>query len=152
HFVPPGTAFVYINASAGPGSAAQKTLIVPDNRDPDPVVLKRGYDPNAKPAPRPQPSPPVECEVRVRVKTDPDERPAPGDNRTLTGRIFDKSGSPLPAIRIDGFRSPMDHFGAATDRLGIFRLKGLPPGEVRLGLFRDNEDYGGAIIPAEAVE
>ena len=150
HFVLPGPAVVRIINGDGPGSASHKTLIVPDDRDPDPVVLKRGDDPEAKPAPRPRPSRPVECEVRVRVKTDPSERPVPGDGRALTGRIFDKSGSPIPAIRIDGFRG-QTYICAATDRLGVFRLKGLPQEEARLGLHRD-DDHAGVTIPAGAVE
>jgi hypothetical protein len=151
-FVPPGPVFVYINASAGPGSAAQKRLVVPEDRDPDPVLLKRGLDPNAPPAPRPVFCPPPKCEVRVRVRTDPGERPAPGQERTLSGRLFEKNGSPLPAVRISGVRTPTEHFEAATDRLGVFRMKGLPPEEVRLGVYKDG-DYGGeAVIPAGAVE
>ena len=81
HFLPPGPAFVYINNGAGSGSAAQKTLNVPADRDPDPVILKRGHDLNAKPAPPPRFIPPIECEVRVRVKTEPGDRPAPGADR-----------------------------------------------------------------------
>ena len=138
-FVPPGPAIVYMSPDGtGPGSAARKTLIVPDDRDPDPIVLKRGHDPNAKPAPPPRFIPPIECEVRVRVKTDPGDRPAPGADRTLTGRIFDKSGSPLPAVRV-GWPSRQGATGGATDRQGLFRLKRVPHGEVRLGLNKDDE-------------
>jgi hypothetical protein len=41
---------------------------------------------------------------------------------------------------------------AASDRMGVFRLQGLPPG--RLGLFINKEGYGrgSASIPDEAVE
>jgi RNA polymerase sigma factor (sigma-70 family) len=152
HFVPPGLALVYLNPDGtGPGSAARKTLRVPDDRDSEPVILKRGYDPTAGPAPSPRPSRPIECEVRVRVKIDPGDRPAPGGDHTLTGRIFDKDGSPLPAIRIDALHG-RKHFGAATDRLGLFRLPGLPRGRLELGLRRDGDHFGRAIIPAEAVE
>ncbi len=152
-FALPGPVLVYMSPDGtGPSSPARKTFIVPEDRDPEPVTLQRGYDPNARPVPPPQPSPPRECQVRVRVKTDPIERPAPGADRTLTGRIFDKNGSPLPAIRIDGQPRPMEVFGAATDRLGVFRLKGLPVGEVRIWLHKDDEVDGGATIPAGAVE
>jgi hypothetical protein len=151
-FVPPGRAFVYINASAGPGSPAQKTLVVPEDRDPDPVVLKRGLDPNAPPAPFRVFGPSPECEVRVRVHTDPGDRPAPGPERTLTGRLFGKDGTPIPAVRISGQPIPMKVIEAATDRLGVFRMKGLPPGELRLGLYREGEFTGEAVIPAGAVE
>jgi hypothetical protein len=144
YFVPPGPAFVYINAS---DSGA--TLNVPDDRDPDPVVLKLGYDPNAKQPPKPRP--PVECEVVVRVKSDADDRPAQKEDRTLTGRIFDKDGSPLVAVRVshNNNRTPNN---VATDRLGIFRMRGLPHGPLLLGVHWNDEQHGWARIPAEAVE
>ena len=66
HFVPPGPALLYIADSGQVGVAYRNVLDVPDDRDPDPVVLMQ------------------------------DE--------------------------------------GATDRLGIFRLKGLPQGPLRLGL------------------
>jgi RNA polymerase sigma factor (sigma-70 family) len=150
-FVPPGPTVVSIASGAGPGLAARRTLNVPNDRAPEPVILERGYDSNAGPAHHPPPSRPIKCEVRVRVKAGPGDRPAPGDDRTLTGRIFDKSGSPLPAIRVDDIRGQM-RIVDATDRLGVFRLKGLPQGEMRLRLLRDGVQFGSAIIPAEAVE
>ena len=122
YFVPPGPALVYVNASD-----SKATLNVPDDRDPDAVVLKRGYDPNAKKPPGPRPS--VECEVRVRMKTDADDRPAQKADRTLTGRVFDKGGSPLVAVQVSyNNRKPID---VATDRLGLFRMRGLPHGPLR---------------------
>ena len=43
HSSRPGPAFVYIDASTASSAASpDTTLIVPDDRDPDPVVLKRG--------------------------------------------------------------------------------------------------------------
>jgi hypothetical protein len=148
HFVPPGPALVYLNLS-GPGSAGWKVLTVADDRDPGPLILKRGHDPTARPAPRFAGL--VECEVRVRVKADPGDRPATGDDRTLFGRVFDKSGSPLPAIQVH-YNHGRRFFDGATDRLGLFRLPGLPRGRLELGLRRDGDHFGRAIIPAEAVE
>jgi hypothetical protein len=144
YFVPPGPAFAYINASD-----SGVTPNIPEGRDPDPVILKLGYDPNAKKPPGPRP--PVECEVVVRVKSDADDRPAQNEDRTLTGRIFDKGGSPLVAVRVsyNNNRTPND---VATDRLGLFRMRGLPRGPLLLGVYRNGDQDGFARIPAEAVE
>jgi len=143
YFVPPGPAFVYINASD-----SGVTLNVPDDRDPDPVVLKQGYDPNAKQPPGPRS--PVECEVRVRMKTDAGDRPAQKEDRTLTGRVFDKSGSPLVGVQV--YYNNRTVIESATDRLGLFRLRGLPHGPLHLGLRRNFDQHGWVRIPAEAFE
>jgi hypothetical protein len=144
YFVPPGPAYVYINA--GDSSA---TLNVLNDRDPEPIVLKQGYDPNAKQPPEPRPA--VVCEVRVRLKTDAADRPAHKDDRTLTGRVFDEHGKPLVAVRID-YNNNRTPNSVATDRLGIFRLRGLPHGPLGLGVNRNNEQHGAVHIPAEAAE
>jgi hypothetical protein len=39
----------------------------------------------------------------------------------------------------------------ATDRLGVFRLKGLLQGRLELGLRTDGDHFGRATVPAEAV-
>jgi RNA polymerase sigma factor (sigma-70 family) len=143
YFVPPGPAFVYIN-----GSDSGVTLNVPNDRDPDPVILKLGHDPNAKQPPGP--GSPLECEVRVRMRTDADDQLAPKDDRALTGRVFDKNGSPLVGVQV--YYNGRTINEAATDRLGLFRLNGLPHGPLRLGLRRNDVQHGWAQIPAEAVE
>jgi len=148
HFVPPGPALVYIAEPGQFGLEYRTILNVTDDRDPDPVVLKQGDDPNTKQAPGP--GAPVECEVRIRVKTDAGDRPAPGEHRTLTGRVFDKDGSPLVGVQVY-YNSRTINEGA-TDRLGMFRLRGLPDGPLRLGLRRNQEQHGWVRIPAEAVE
>jgi len=144
YFVPPGPAFVYINVTG-----IVLAQLVPDDRDPDPVVLKQGFDPNTKQPPGPRS--PVECEVRVRVKTGAGDRPAQQEDRSLTGRVFDKGGSPLVAVQVsyNSNRTPNE---VATDRLGIFRLRGLPHGPLVLGLRRNDDQHGWVRIPAEAVE
>jgi RNA polymerase sigma factor (sigma-70 family) len=143
YFVPPGPTFVYINASD-----AGVTLNVPDDRDPDPVVLKLGHDPTAKQPPGPRP--PVECEVRVRMRTDAGDPPAQKDDRTLTGRVFDKDGLPLIGVQVYYNSTTINE--CATDRLGLFRLSGLPHRPLQLGLRRNGNQHGWARIPAEAVE
>ena len=142
-FVPPGPAFVYINAS-GNGL----TLNVPADRDPDPVVLKQGHDPNAKPA---SPVIPFECEVRVRVKTNTGDHLEPIDDRSLSGRVFDKHGSPVVGVRLTYNENKTTRI-VATDRLGLFRLKGLPVGQLLLGVTVQNDQHGFGHVPAGAVE
>jgi protocatechuate 3,4-dioxygenase beta subunit len=146
YFVPPGPAFVYINVSGvGP------TVNVPENQDPDPVVLKQGYDPNAKQPPEPRLA--VECEVRVRVKSDDGDRPAQKEDRSLTGRVFDQRGTPLVAVQVH-FNNNRTPNMVATDRVGIFRMNGLPHGPLGLGLSWNmpSDDHGWAHIPADAAE
>jgi RNA polymerase sigma factor (sigma-70 family) len=149
HFVPPGPALVYIALPGLLGSEHRKALEVSDDRDPDPVILKRTDNPNAK-AFRGVPRI-VECEVRVRVKTDVGDRRDPEGRRTLSGRVFDKGGSPLPGVQVY-YNRGRTFIEGATDRLGLFRLKGLPLGPSPLELRRDGEERGRAAVPAEAVE
>ncbi|MGO9463028.1 MAG: sigma-70 family RNA polymerase sigma factor [Isosphaeraceae bacterium] len=144
YFVPPGPAFVYINAS---DNAVARN--VPEDRDPDPVVLKQGYDPKAKQPPGP--ILPVECEVRVRVKTDAGDQPAQKEDRRLTGRVFDTDGSPLAGVQVY-YNKNRTFKEVATDRLGVFRLRGLPHGPLQLGLRRNFDQHGSARVPPEAVE
>jgi hypothetical protein len=40
----------------------------------------------------------------------------------------------------------------ATDRLGLFRLRGLPHGPLQLGVRRNHDQHGWARVPAEAGE
>ena len=138
-YVPPGPAFVYINASVS-GS----TLEVPGDRDPDPVVLKQGLTQPAEPRLA------VECEVRVRVWADANDPPVQKRDRNLSGRVFDKRGSPLVGVQVYYNREMV--IEGATDRRGLFRLEGLPHGPLQLGLRRNADQHGWVRIPAEAAE
>jgi hypothetical protein len=40
----------------------------------------------------------------------------------------------------------------STDRFGLFRLKGLPTGELELDLQKDGHGYGRTAIPRDAWE
>ncbi len=67
--------------------------------------------------------------------------------RTLTGRVVDQDGSPIPGVTVNWLSSR-----SATDRLGVFQLAGLPSKEVLIGL--DKKGYRGAsaVIPPKALE
>ena len=148
-FVPPGLAWVSIRGNGRDGLDVRRSLDIPVDRDPEPIVLKQEDDPERK---RPaKPAPPVEFVVRIRVKTDAGDRRPSGNERTLTGRVFDQTGSPLVGVKVHHGDEPNNE--AATDRLGVFRLKRLPIGTLRLGLrWEGGERRGRAIVPAEAVE
>jgi hypothetical protein len=148
HFVPPGPTLVYIAESGHVGLAYRKFLQVPDDRDPDPVVLTQDDGRNTKQSASPVAF--IECEVRVRLKAEVGERPAKKDDRGLSGRVFDKGGSPVVGVQI--YHNGRTINEGASDRLGIFRLKDLPHGPLRLGLRRNREQHGWASVPAEAVE
>ena len=149
HFVPPGPALVYIAEPGQFGREYRRILDVPENRDPEPVVLKQGDDPNTNEPPHLDPT--VECEVRIRVKTETSQRTAPGEGRSLTGRVFDKDGSILVGVQVTNRGRPI--IEGATDRLGVFRLRGLPLGALPLDLRRNGDQLGWVRhIPAEAVE
>jgi hypothetical protein len=148
HFVPPGPALVYVAEPGQIGFEYRNILNVPDNRDPGPVVLKQGDDPNTTQPPGS--SAIEECEVHIRVKNDVGDPPPPKEGRAMTRRVFDKGGLPLVGVQV--YHNIRTFNEAATDRLGVFRLRGLPRGPLRLGLRRNMEHQGTAHVPAEAVE
>jgi len=84
------------------------------------------------------------------VKTDALDRPAQKEDRTLTGRVFDKDGSPIVGVQVYCQGGRLDE--AATDRRGNFRLKSLRRGPLRLELRWNDDQRGWARVPAEAVE
>ncbi len=144
-FVPPGPVFVYIGSGGMLGRSHKKSLIIPDDRDPDPVHLTRRYPPegdSARPA-----WIGVECAVHVRV--------AAGDagagERMLSGRVFDSAGLAVPSVRVH-YNANRQFVETATDRLGMFRLKGLPAGALEIGLAKWGYGHGSAEISPEASE
>jgi hypothetical protein len=145
-FVPPGPVFVYIAQSGLIGSSHRQDLVVADDKDPAPIVLERRYAPEA--AVKARPIRIDECAVLVRVSAD--DAGQQKDVRTLTGRIVDPAGLPIASVRV--YYNSMKFVEAATDRLGMFRLKGLPQGQFRIGIDKGGYGHGWAKISPEAHE
>jgi Carboxypeptidase regulatory-like domain len=72
------------------------------------------------------------------------------NERDLTGRVFDRHGSPIAAVQVTYNREKV--VSGATDRMGVFRLKGLPRGPFSLSVGKDGYTPGWATISAEAHE
>jgi len=147
HFVPPGPALVYIGIPAL-GSRHMKTLTIPSDRDPEPVRLEMNDDPAV--GFFLSLSRPVECNARVRLNATAGNALARDEIRSLTGRIFDTDGSPIAGIRVS--YNAEKFVSATTDRMGLFRLKGLPPGDLELELQKDGYGSGQTAIPPDAWE
>ena len=148
HFVPPGPAMVYIANQDLLGNRWRRVLTIPADRDPEPVRIERNSDPATATGVKAFRS--LECGVRVRVKAGEVDVPPRDEGRTLSGRIFDSNGSPIAGVRVHyNARKPVS---GATDRLGVFRLKGLPPGQFRLHMDKDDYGSGWSIIPPDAWE
>ena len=120
-FVPPGPVFVYIGSGGLVGRSHKKHLKVPDDRDPEPVVLERRYPRGFDPSSSPYSS--FKCTLHVRMAGGEARQRAGG--RTLSGRVFDPDGLPIASVRVH-YNASKKFVESATDRLGIFRLKGLP--------------------------
>ena len=150
HFVLPGQALVYIAdpRPAGADREHSKIVTITEGSEVDPVTLKGGEDPN--PGPPPPPDPTALCEIRVRAITDVVDLPGQKADRTLTGRVLDGHGEVIVGVKV--YHNGETFEEAATDRLGVFRLKGLPHGTPRLGLRRNQNEHGTAVIPAAAAE
>lgn len=146
-FVPPGPVFVYIGSAGLVGRSHKKHLIVPDDQDPEQVILERRYPVGFDSSPRPYL--PVKCTVHVRMAVVDGGQGAGG--RTLSGRVFDPGGLPIASVRVH-YNANKRFVEAATDRMGFFRLTGLPPGLLRIGLVKNGYGRGSVEIPAEAYE
>jgi RNA polymerase sigma factor (sigma-70 family) len=146
-FVPPGPVFVYIATGGFLGRSHTKNLIIADDRDPEPVILERRYVPGA--AFPPSPGRPIECQIQVRVAAG--DVGLGGDGRTLTGRIADPAGSPIASVRVY-YNAHKKFVEGATDRLGMFRLKDLPMGPLKIAITKGGYGHGWATIPPDAFE
>ena len=147
-FVPDGPARVFIGMPGSVGYLREVTLTVPADRDPEPIQV--AID-DQRPAVLAWHVRPVDCDVRVRLRADAGEGRRPGEGRTLSGRVFDSNGSPFVGLRLYCIKD-RNLVDCTTDRLGVFRFKDLPPGQLQLQLRKEDQGVGIAIIPPEAVE
>ncbi len=146
-FVPPGPVFVFIGSGGLVGRSHKKHLTVPDDRDTEPVILERRYPVGFDSSPRP--NLPVKCTVHVRMEVvDAGQRVG---ERALSGRVVDPGGLPIASVRVH-YNANKLFVEGATDRMGFFRLTGLPPGLLRIGLVKNGYGRGSVEVPAEAYE
>jgi protocatechuate 3,4-dioxygenase beta subunit len=147
-FVPDGPARVFIGMPGSVGYLREETLTVPADFDPEPIQV--AID-DQRPAVLTRHVRSVACDVRVRLRADAGEGRPRAEGRTLSGRVFDGDGSPIVGLRLYCIKD-RDLVECSTDRLGVFRFKELPPGQVQLQLRKEDQGVGIAIIPPEAVE
>ena len=62
------------------------------------------------------------------------------NERDLTGRVFDQHGLPIAAVQVACNREKV--VSGATDRMGVFRLKGLPGGPFSLSVSKAGYTQG----------
>ncbi len=147
-FVPDGPARVFIGMPGSVGYLREETLTVPADRDPEPIQV--AID-DQRPAVLARHVRSVACDVRVRLRADAGEGRPAAEGRTLSGRVFDGDGSPFVGLRLYCIKD-RNLVDCTTDRLGVFRFKDLPPGQLQLQLRKEDQGVGIAIIPPEAVE
>jgi hypothetical protein len=146
-FVPPGPVFVYIGSGGLLGRSHKKHVIVPADRDPEPLTLERRYPVGFTSNPRPFSA--VRCTVHVRMAgVESGER---GGGRTLSGRVVDRGGVPIASVRVN-YNGNKLFIESATDRMGFFRLTDLPPGLMRIEVVKNGHGRGSVEIPADAYE
>ena len=117
------------------------------DRDPEPIHFQKAREVTADFLEK---SPtPIEFEARIRVRTDASNGP-PRKERDLTGRFFDQHGLPVTGARVSYNMEKL--VSGATDRMGLFRLKGLPSGQFMLVVDKNGYIPGWATIPPEAQE
>jgi hypothetical protein len=64
--------------------------------------------------------------------------------------VLDPAGLPIASVRV--YCNAKNFVEDATDRLGFFRLNGLPTGPVRISAHKTGYGHGSAIIPPDAAE
>jgi RNA polymerase sigma factor (sigma-70 family) len=139
-FVPPGSSDVYCR-----GHYQHRTVVA--DRDPDPIFFRKARGPTADYYEK---SPVfIELVARIRISADAGDG-APRKERELTGRVFDQHGLPIAGVRVSYNREKLVQ--GATDRMGWFRLRGLPVRSFELAVVKNGYTPGSATIPADAHE
>jgi hypothetical protein len=146
-FVPPGAEYLYVTMPGPLTRAHHKHLTVFADGDPDPIDFQKAHELTADF--REISLLPIEFEARIRVRSEEGDV-LPRKDRDLAGRIFDEHGSPIAGMKVTSNERRL--VSGATDRMGLFRLEGLPPGPFRLGVDKDGYKSGWAMIPPEAHE
>jgi RNA polymerase sigma factor (sigma-70 family) len=146
-FVPPGAAYVFVGMPGTVTREHHRYLTVVADRDPEPINFQKARKVTADFQAK---SPiAVELEARIRVSNGAGDG-LPRKERDLTGRVFDQHGLPIAAARVTYNMEKL--VSGATDRMGLFRLKGLPPGPFSLAVDKNGYTPGWATIPLEAQE
>ncbi len=146
-FVPPGRAVVYLSKySPYIDGVHIRILTVTNDRDPDPVVLKAGTEPLGSRRSFTQ-------DVRIQVKAERRKEDSRDGTRTLVGRIRDEAGSPIAGVQVlyNDRRAAMV-VTSATDRLGVFRMRGLPAEKFSVSAGKHGYVAVSAMIPPDAWE
>jgi RNA polymerase sigma factor (sigma-70 family) len=146
-FVPPGRACVYLSKySPHIGGVHVRSLIVPNDRDPDPVVLKAGTEPDWSRRD-------VTHDVRIQVRAEQGKEHSRDEARILVGRILDETGSPIAGVQVlYNDRKESIVVTSATDRLGLFRMRGLPLDKFTLLVQKEGYASVSATVPVNARE
>ena len=146
-FVPPGAAYVFVGMPGTVTREHHRYLTVVADRDPEPIHFQKARKVTADFQAK---SPiAVELEARIRVSNGAGDG-LPRKERDLTGRIFDQHKVPIAGVRVSYNMEKL--VSGATDRMGLFRLKGLPPGSFSLAVDKNGYTPGWATIPPEAQE
>jgi RNA polymerase sigma factor (sigma-70 family) len=139
-FVPPGSADVYCR-----GHYKHRTVVA--DRDPDPIDFRKARGPTVDYYEKSPDA--IEVEARIRVRSDTDDG-RPRKDRELTGVVFDQHGLPIVGVHVSyNMRTIVQ---GATDRMGLFRLKGLQLGPFNLAVVKNGYTPGWATIPFDAHE
>ncbi len=134
--VPPGPSYVYIRDSSRIGNTSQLDVVVPEDRDPEPVQLPgRALAPPEQPPARAKADEVRKVAVREIVRQTTVQEP-PGPVSLMTGRVVDPEGRPIPGVTLSHSESRR-LVQAVTDRDGEFIFEGLPEGALTIQLMKE---------------
>jgi hypothetical protein len=89
--------------------------------------------------------------TEVRVRSEESKAASRDGVRTLMGRVFDPSGSPIAGVHLV-YENDRGTFTCATDRLGVFRVKRLPTHQLLMRIGKKGFQPASALITPEARE
>lgn len=155
-FVPPGQHYVYVMDRMPTSRLSHSLATVSAQGASASVRLIREADPNRPVAPMFKPMAPMFKEAvkeTIVQRKAGSARPKPPEGRTLIGQVLDSEGKPIPGVSVYLDMSkprpggaPPTSASAASDREGVFKLPGLPKGELSVILRRPDVEPPGDML------